>query len=120
MADTFVEEVDGATLDESLAGSDGVVLLEIWGEGCPPCRAIAPVLEELAGQVEGLTVLKANIDEHPGLAARFDVLGVPTLLFFVEGRLAQRLVGARSKPALVEEIHRLVRSPPPRREGSPP
>ncbi len=97
--------LDAGTFDEEIATSAVPVLVEFWAEWCPPCKLLAPILDELATDFgEGLRVRKVNADEQPDLAARFDVMAVPTILLFVDGEIRMRLVGALSKPRLVEEI----------------
>ncbi len=98
-------ELSPATFDEDVAASPVPVLVEFWAEWCPPCKVLAPILDELASEHgEALRVRKVNSDEHPQLSARFEVLAVPTILLFVEGEVRQRLVGARSKARLAEEL----------------
>jgi thioredoxin 1 len=102
---TTVAALDTATFDEEIATSVVPVLVEFWAEWCPPCKTLAPILEELATEFgDGLRVRKVNADEQPDLGARFDVMAVPTILLFVDGQLRRRLVGAHSKARLVEEM----------------
>ena len=93
-----------ATFDEVIAGSDVPVLVEFWAEWCPPCRALAPVLDSIVAENANLVLYKVNSDEEPELAARFAVSSVPTMLVFNDGALAKRMVGARGKRHLLEEL----------------
>ena len=87
--------------DEALIAAQGLAMVDFWAEWCGPCRAIAPVLEELAEASEGrVTLMKVNVDENSGLAARYDIRSIPTILFFKEGALVDRVVGAVPKTVL--------------------
>jgi len=92
--------------DDRLAATQGLVMVDFWAEWCGPCRAIAPVLEELAEGSEGLvTLMKVNVDENPGLAARYGIRSIPTILFFKEGTVVDRVVGAASKAVLQDIVN---------------
>src|SRR2546422_9736793 len=81
------------TFDEALMATRGLVMVDFWAEWCGPCRAIAPVLEELASEGR-VTLMKVNVDENHGLAARYGIQSIPTILFFKEGAVVDRVVGA--------------------------
>jgi thioredoxin 1 len=100
-----VAELDAAAFDKEIATSAVPMLVEFWAEWCPPCKLLAPLLDELANDFgKGLRVCKINADEHPELGARFDIMAVPTILLFVDGELVMRQVGAQSKARLIEAI----------------
>ncbi|MCZ8438263.1 thioredoxin [Achromobacter xylosoxidans] len=85
------------------------VLVDFWAPWCPPCRAIAPSLEELSDELAGkLQVVKVDIDEHPELARRYGVRSIPALKVFVDGNVAKELFGAMSKQALRAELAAFV------------
>ena len=87
--------------DETLAAHQGLVMVDFWAEWCGPCLAIAPVLEELAEASEGrVTLMKVNVDENPGLAARYGVRSIPTILFVKQGTVVDLVVGAVPKAVL--------------------
>jgi thioredoxin 1 len=87
-----------------LGGNQGLVMVDFWAEWCGPCRAIAPVLEELVGASEGRVVLmKVNVDENPGLAARYGIQSIPTILFIKQGKVVDRVIGAVPK-ALLQDV----------------
>jgi thioredoxin 1 len=92
------------TFDESIQGSDKPIVVDFWAEWCGPCKMIAPILAEIAAEQPGVTVAKLNIDDHPDLAMRFNVMSIPTLLVFDKGEVRKRLVGAKGKGQLLQEL----------------
>lgn len=104
MAENIVT-VSDATFDEEVGASDVPVVVDFWAEWCGPCKMIAPVLEEIAGDKAGsLKVAKLNVDDNPRTAQRFQVMSIPTLLLFKDGEPASRIVGARSKNQIMTEF----------------
>src|ERR1700727_2304771 len=105
-----VAELTEATFDEVIVSSPEPVVVEFWAEWCPPCRTMAPVLDSIAADFEDhLWVVKVNSDDHPELARRHEVMSVPPILAFSEGQLRQRMVGARSRARLLEDLSDLIR-----------
>jgi thioredoxin 1 len=87
----------------------GVVLVDLWAEWCGPCRRLAPTVDELAQDFDGrATVAKLNVDENPTVPGKYMVRGIPTLLVFKDGQLAETLVGLRAKEEIAEAIERLL------------
>ena len=108
MADTATLHLTEQTFDEALAASPGLLMVDFWAEWCGPCRAVAPVLEELARESAGrVTLAKVNVDENPGLAARYGIRSIPTILFVKQGKVAEQVIGAVPKARLREKLDAL-------------
>ena len=100
-----IVNLSSATFDETVSGSQAPVVVDFWAEWCGPCKMIAPVLEELAGELgEKITIAKINVDDNPDVAMRFNVMSIPTLLVFDAGEVKKRVVGAKGKGALLQEL----------------
>ena len=104
MSEKIVTLTD-ATFDEHVKASDVPVLVDFWAEWCGPCKMITPVLEEIAEEHEGkIQIAKLNVDDSLDVSRRFDVLSIPTLILFKDGEAQVRVIGAKPKGALLEEI----------------
>ncbi|HEY7139554.1 MAG TPA: thioredoxin [Methylomirabilota bacterium] len=94
-----------AAFDQTLAQHQEAVIVDFWAEWCGPCKAIAPTLDELAQEYAGrVTIAKVNVDEHPGLAARFQVRSIPTLLIFKGGQVIDQVIGAVPKAQIKKRL----------------
>ena len=94
-----------ATFDEVIGSSEKPILVDFWAEWCGPCKMIAPILEELAvEQSERFVIGKLDVDVNVATATKYSVMSIPTLLLFKDGEVVARLVGAKPKGALLQEI----------------
>ena len=100
-----ITNLSETTFDEEVGSTPEPVLVDFWAEWCGPCKLIAPILEEIAVEQAGsIRIAKVNVDEAPDLARRFEVMSIPTLILFDGGVPAKRIVGAKGKPQLLEEL----------------
>ena len=107
MADTALHLTE-ATFDEELARHAGIMLVDFWAEWCAPCRMVAPVLEELVTESGGtLTLAKVNVDDSPGVAARYGIRSIPTILFVKDGKVLDQVIGAVPKSQLKKKLETL-------------
>ena len=100
-----ITNLSETTFDEEVGATPEPVLVDFWAEWCGPCKLIAPILEEIAAEQAGsIRIAKVNVDEAPDLARRFEVMSIPTLILFDGGVPTKRIVGAKGKPQLLEEL----------------
>ena len=103
-----VVHLDEGTFDQALRDSNVPVLVDFWATWCAPCGMIAPVLEEIAEeQAEAVRIVKVDADNNPELLNRFGIRNIPTLLFFKDGELKDRVVGLTSKADLISRLNAL-------------
>jgi thioredoxin 1 len=104
-----VAEGSDGSFDQDVLQSDVPVLIDFWDPWCGPCTAISPVVEELAGEYQGrLKVMKMNVDDNPQTPSRYGVRGIPNLILFKGGQVADQIVGAVPKGHLVKAIDRTL------------
>jgi thioredoxin 1 len=102
-------EVNEANFEAEVLKSNQPVLVDFWAPWCGPCKMIAPVLEEIATEQAGRAkIVKVNLDESPGLAQKYGVQAIPTLLYFVGGEVKEMSVGAVSKSAMLRKLEGLL------------
>ena len=96
------------SFESDVLQADHPVLVDYWAEWCGPCKMIAPILEELAGEQDKLKIAKLNVDDAPEVARRFQVMSIPTLIVFEDGKPAKTLVGAKGKDKLLAELNEFL------------
>ncbi len=109
MASDKIANVTDASFEADVLKSSTPVLIDFWATWCGPCRAIAPVVEQLAGEYAGkVKVVKVNIDENPKTPTTYDVRSIPTLLMFKDGKVVGQIVGAVPKPKIEELVKKAL------------
>lgn len=105
MASEAILTVTDANFEETIKGSNEPILVDFWAAWCGPCKMLAPVLDDVAGEVSGkLTIGKLNVDENPATAQKFGVMSIPTMLVFKNGEVVKTLVGYQNKAQLLDKL----------------
>ena len=108
MADGIVI-LTSANFDETIKSSTTPILVDFWAEWCGPCKAMNPILTEIAKEQAGkVTIAKLNVDDHGDIAQRFSVMSIPTMMLFSEGEMKLKMIGAKGKPQLLAEIAEFI------------
>ena len=109
MANTGTVHLTEGNFDETLSRDTGVMMVDFWAEWCGPCKAIAPVLEDIAKESAGkITLAKVNVDENPGLAARYGIRSIPTILLIKKNKVADQIIGAVPRAKLQAKLDALA------------
>ena len=105
----MAQEVTDGNFDELVMKSDKPVLVDFWAEWCGPCRMVGPIIEEISNEYSGKAlVLKCDVDSNPGVAAKFGIRNIPTVLYFKDGKIADKQVGAVPKNTFVAKLTPLL------------
>ena len=97
-------KITKANFESEVLQSEKPVMLDFWAEWCGPCRMVSPIVDEIAEERSDITVGKVNVDDENALAMKYGVMSIPTLIVFKDGQEKTRIVGARSKAAILAEL----------------
>ncbi len=104
-----ISTLTDSTFDEEIGAAGEPVVVDFWAEWCGPCKMISPILEEIATEHAGkVRVAKLNVDDNPDVTRRFEVMSIPTLIVFRDGQPVRRMIGAKGKGQLLEELSEFI------------
>jgi thioredoxin 1 len=104
-----ISTLTDATFDEEIGAAVEVLVVDFWAEWCGPCKMITPILEEIAVEQAGkVRVAKLNVDDNPDAARRYEVMSIPTLIVFRDGQPVKRMIGAKGKGQLLQELDEFI------------
>lgn len=102
-------ELTNENFEQEVIKNDIPVLVDFWSPACPPCLMLGPIIEEIAGEFEGKAKIgKLNVMENPETARKYQIVGIPTIIIFKNGEVAERATGLRSKQAIIEKLNSLI------------
>ncbi|MBG6212612.1 MAG: thioredoxin [Cryobacterium sp.] len=97
--------VTEANFDQEVINNEKTVLVDFWAEWCGPCRAVSPILDQIAAEnADKLDIVKLNVDEHPALAAKYQITSIPAMKVFQKGEVVKTVIGAKPKPQLEKDL----------------
>jgi thioredoxin 1 len=97
--------VTDATFDQEVINNEKTVLVDFWAEWCGPCRAVSPILDQIAAEnSDKIDIVKLNVDDHPALAAKYQITSIPAMKVFQKGEVVKTVIGAKPKPALEADL----------------
>ena len=100
-----VDVLTDSTFEEEVAGAEVTMVVDFWAEWCGPCRMVAPILDQIANENPGkVRIWKLNVDDNPSATRRYEVMSIPTMIVFKDGVLKKRIVGAKAKGALLQDL----------------
>ena len=102
-------EINADTFEQEVIKSDIPVVIDLWAPWCGPCKALTPILESVAAEYDGkIKAVKLNIDESPAIAAQYQVMSIPTLLFFKDGKVESQIIGLVGKDKIAGKIDAML------------
>ncbi|MEA2095549.1 MAG: thioredoxin [Candidatus Cloacimonadota bacterium] len=102
-------EINADTFEQEVLKSDIPVVIDLWAPWCGPCKALTPILESVAAEYDGkIKAVKLNIDESPAIAAKYQIMSIPTLLFFKDGKVESQVIGLVGKDKIASKIDAML------------